>query len=184
MRYRYPTHTNNIRPPTYLIFTYHSPLPLQMLPFRQLRAPVVSRFCSASSSSSLSVLRRHNQISIARGAIQRTMATESPKKMEWLVILPDKEGAIDKRMEVRPYVPNSVYPTFHFIIPPPISSPPPHHPLTTLQNPSLQRPLRHSLRLLATRRRLLLVPARRRPNSTADNRIRDGGVRGVEGGGY
>lgn len=27
-----------------------------------------------------------------------------PKKFEWLVILPDHEGAIEKRLAVRPYV--------------------------------------------------------------------------------
>lgn len=30
------------------------------------------------------------------------MATESPKKIEWLVVVPDFAGAHEKRLEVRP----------------------------------------------------------------------------------
>lgn len=32
------------------------------------------------------------------------MATSTGKKIEWLVILPDQQGVIERRMEVRPYV--------------------------------------------------------------------------------
>jgi uncharacterized protein YciI len=33
---------------------------------------------------------------------RNTMATEAPKKMEWLVVIPDFPGAQAKRLEVRP----------------------------------------------------------------------------------
>jgi uncharacterized protein YciI len=33
---------------------------------------------------------------------RNTMATETPKKMEWLVVIPDFPGAQAKRLEVRP----------------------------------------------------------------------------------
>src|SRR5690348_2527094 len=38
-------------------------------------------------------------------AQRNTMATsEAPKKMEWLVVIPDFPGVHEKRLEVRPYV--------------------------------------------------------------------------------
>ncbi|KAK4138928.1 hypothetical protein BT67DRAFT_27256 [Trichocladium antarcticum] len=33
---------------------------------------------------------------------RKTMATEAPKKIEWLVVVPDFAGAHEKRLEVRP----------------------------------------------------------------------------------
>jgi len=32
------------------------------------------------------------------------MSTEAPKKHEFIIILPDQEGALERRMEVRGYV--------------------------------------------------------------------------------
>jgi hypothetical protein len=32
----------------------------------------------------------------------RTMATATPNKPEYIVIVPDKEGALSKRLEIRP----------------------------------------------------------------------------------
>jgi hypothetical protein len=32
------------------------------------------------------------------------MSIAAPEKIDWLIILPDHEGALAKRMEVRPYV--------------------------------------------------------------------------------
>src|SRR6266536_5991827 len=61
-------------------------------------------------------LLRHSSRAIQRKLIRtrssgltfaRTMASSSPaapEKFEWLVILPDNEGALPKRMEVRPLV--------------------------------------------------------------------------------
>jgi len=38
----------------------------------------------------------------------------APQKHEWLVILPDNEGALEARMKVRPYVYNSTFsPSLH-----------------------------------------------------------------------
>jgi broad-specificity NMP kinase len=37
-------------------------------------------------------------------SINRTMSTEAPKKHEFIIILPDQEGALERRMEVRGYV--------------------------------------------------------------------------------
>jgi hypothetical protein len=36
--------------------------------------------------------------------IKRTMASQPAGKSEWLVIVPDHEGVLQKRMEVRQYV--------------------------------------------------------------------------------
>ncbi len=33
-----------------------------------------------------------------------TMATDAPKKMEWLVVVPDFAGVQEKRLDVRPWV--------------------------------------------------------------------------------
>jgi hypothetical protein len=70
-----------------------------MLPLRQLRGP-----------ASRSLLSR-SHIPISRSAIQRSMATSTGKKIEWLIILPDREGALSRRMEVRPYVSHIHLPT-------------------------------------------------------------------------
>lgn len=47
------------------------------------------------------------------------MATSTGKKIEWLVILPDQQGAIERRMDVRPYVllSSSLVPTPHHSFP-------------------------------------------------------------------
>jgi hypothetical protein len=68
-----------------------------MLPLRQLRGPVSQLTTQASLLS-----RQH--VPVSRTTIRRAMATLGGKKIEWLVILPDREGALERRMEVRPYV--------------------------------------------------------------------------------
>jgi hypothetical protein len=68
-----------------------------MLPLRQLRGSVSLLTTQASLLS-----RQH--VPVSRTTIHRAMATLTGKKIEWLVILPDREGALERRMEVRPYV--------------------------------------------------------------------------------
>jgi hypothetical protein len=58
------------------------------------------QFHKVNLSPNLSSLKASSRIPFSR-----TMAsTSAPEKQEWLVILPDQEGALERRLSVRPYV--------------------------------------------------------------------------------
>ncbi|KIW05316.1 hypothetical protein, variant 2 [Verruconis gallopava] len=64
---------------------------------RIFRAPPA---LSPSRSSGVNVVRPRSQVRSVTAAT-RTMATSTGKKLEWLAVIPDHEGAIQKRLEVR-----------------------------------------------------------------------------------
>ena len=71
------------------------------------------RATAPSRNSTLSFPNRNSNLILSRVspslsqtsfslAQRSTMATDAPKKMEWLVVIPDFPGAHQKRLEVRP----------------------------------------------------------------------------------
>jgi len=65
----------------------------------------------------MSILLRHSTIAFQRNfklthQVARTMASATPSKFEWIVILPDNTGALETRMKVRPWVLLSCFTAF------------------------------------------------------------------------
>lgn len=71
-----------------------------------LRANTPSRNCTLTSSllnGSRRIQATPHRLPAFSLTQRKTMATsDSPKKMEWLVVVPDFPGVHEKRMEVRP----------------------------------------------------------------------------------
>lgn len=68
-----------------------------------LRNLSIRAFFTPSPTRTLTPLSRKFTVTPFHLAQQRnTMATEAPKKIEWLVVIPDFPGAQAKRLEVRP----------------------------------------------------------------------------------
>jgi hypothetical protein len=65
--------------------------------------PVVRSFPATAITRPLAF---HNSIAAAASAARRNMATTAPettpRKYEWLVVIPDFPGMLEKRREIRP----------------------------------------------------------------------------------
>lgn len=104
-----PTVSNPTFPPRnaylpHLIFTplsiYHQSSPYPAFPMSLLLRQTPRHLHKLKLTPALSSLKASSRVSISR-----TMAsTSAPAKFEWLVVLPDKEGALERRLSVRPYV--------------------------------------------------------------------------------
>lgn len=46
----------------------------------------------------------NNRVTATTTAVRKMTSSTEPQKYEWLVILPDQQGALPRRMEVRGYV--------------------------------------------------------------------------------